>query len=294
MNKNQKSIKAILPPPSFHMVGDGFRVHNFFPSLPVIGVNGMSPFFLLDYGSKWIVPPSDRQRGVGVHPHRGFETVTIAYHGKVAHHDSAGNSGVIGEGDVQWMTAGHGVLHKEYHEKEFSKKGGIFQMVQLWVNLPAKDKMTPAKYQAIENKDMARYLLADGKSVVEIIAGEYKGRRGSAFTFTPVNMFNAKLIKGAKANFSFNRNYNTGMLVIEGEIKINNSKSASEDYFVLFGHDGEDIVIEAVKESVILILSGESINEPIASYGPFVMNTEAEIKMAYEDYNNGKFGYLED
>lgn len=294
MNENQKSIEAILPPPSFHMVGDGFRVHNFFPSLPVIGVNGMSPFFLLDYGSKWIVPPSDRQRGVGVHPHRGFETVTIAYHGKVAHHDSAGNSGVIGEGDVQWMTAGQGVLHKEYHEKEFSKKGGIFQMVQLWVNLPAKDKMTPAKYQAIENKDMARYLLADGKSVVEIIAGEYKGRRGSAFTFTPVNMFNAKLIKGARANFSFNRNYNTGMLVIEGEIKINNSKSASEDYFVLFGHDGEDIVIEAVKESVILILSGEPINEPIASYGPFVMNTEAEIKMAYEDYNNGKFGYLED
>lgn len=294
MNQNQKSIEAILPPPSFHMVGDGFRVHNFFPSLPVIGVNGMSPFFLLDYGSKWIVPPSDRQRGVGVHPHRGFETVTVAYHGKVAHHDSAGNSGVIGEGDVQWMTAGQGVLHKEYHEKEFSKKGGIFQMVQLWVNLPAKDKMTPAKYQAIENKDMARYLLDDGKSVVEIIAGEYKGIKGPAFTFTPVNMFNAKLIKGAKANFSFNRNYNTGMLVIEGEIKINNSKSASEDYFVLFGHEGEDIVIEAVKESVILILSGEPINEPIASYGPFVMNTEAEIKMAYEDYNNGKFGYLED
>lgn len=294
MNKNQKSIEAILPPPAFHMVGDGFRVHNFFPSLPVIGLKGMSPFFLMDYGSKWIVPPSDRQKGVGVHPHRGFETVTIAYRGKVAHHDSAGNSGVIDEGDVQWMTAGGGVLHKEYHEKEFSKKGGIFQMVQLWVNLPAKDKMTPAKYQAIENKDMTRVLLDDGKSIVEIIAGEYKGQKGPAFTFSPVNMFNAKLIRGAKANFSFNKNFNTGMLVIEGEVKINNLKTAAEDHFILFGHDGEDIVIEAAKESVILVLSGEPVNEPIVSHGPFVMNTEAEIKQAYEDYYNGKFGYLED
>ena len=294
MNIKLKSIEAILPPPAFHMVGDGFRVHNFFPSQPEIGMNGMSPFFLMDYGSKWTVPPSDIPKGVGVHPHRGFETVTIAYHGKVAHHDSAGNSGVIGEGDVQWMTAGAGVLHKEYHEKEFSKKGGVFQMVQLWVNLPAKDKMTPAKYQAIENKDMTRFLLNDGKSVVEIIAGEYKGIKGPAFTFSPVNMFNAKLIKGEKADFSFNKNLNTGMLVIKGEVKINDSKTASENYFILFGHDGEDIVIEAIKDSIILILSGEPINEPIASYGPFVMNTETEIKQAYDDYYNGKFGYLED
>ncbi|MFA5818647.1 MAG: pirin family protein [Bacteroidales bacterium] len=294
MSTKFKSIDSILPPSAFHMVGDGFRVHNFFPSQPKIGMEGMSPFFLMDYGSKWIVSPSDRQRGVGVHPHRGFETVTIAYHGKVAHHDSAGNSGVIGEGDVQWMTAGGGVLHKEYHEKEFSKKGGVFQMVQLWVNLPAKLKMTPAKYQAIENKDMARFLLDNGKSVVEIIAGEYKGIKGPAFTFSPVNLFNAKLIQGAKADFNFNKNFNTGMLLIEGEVKINNSKTAAENYFILFGHDGEDIVIEALKDSVILILSGEPINEPIASYGPFVMNTEAEIKQAYDDYYNGKFGYLED
>ncbi|MCX6321846.1 MAG: pirin family protein [Bacteroidia bacterium] len=294
MEKHFKNIEVILPPPAFHMVGDGFRVHNFFPSQPKIGMEGMSPFFLMDYGSKWTVPPSDIPKGVGVHPHRGFETVTIAYHGKVAHHDSAGNSGVIGEGDVQWMTAGAGVLHKEYHEKEFSKKGGVFQMVQLWVNLPAKHKMTPAKYQAIENKDMARFLPDDGKSVVEIIAGEYKGLKGPAFTFSPVNMFNAKLIQGAKADFSFNKNFNTGMLVIEGEVKINNSKTASENYFILFGHDGEDIIIEALKDSVILILSGEPINEPIASYGPFVMNTETEIKQAYDDYYNGKFGYLED
>jgi redox-sensitive bicupin YhaK (pirin superfamily) len=294
MNKQIKSIEAILPPPHFHMVGDGFRVHNFFPSQPKIGMDGMSPFFLMDYGSKWQVPPSETPRGVGVHPHRGFETVTIAYHGKVAHHDSSGNSGVIGEGDVQWMTAGAGVLHKEYHEKEFSRKGGLFQMVQLWVNLPAKYKMTPAKYQAIENKDMTKYMLADRESVIELIAGEYDGVKGPAFTFSPVNLFNAKLIQGVKAGFSFNKNYNTGMLVIEGDININDSKTASENQFVLFDHDGEEIVIEAIEKSIILVLSGEPIREPIASYGPFVMNTEAEIKQAYEDYNKGKFGYLED
>ena len=294
MENHYKNIEAILPPPAFHMVGDGFRVHNFFPSQPKIGLKGMSPFFLMDYGSKWMVPPSDTPKGVGVHPHRGFETVTIAYHGKVAHHDSSGNSGVIGEGDVQWMTAGAGVLHKEYHEKEFSKKGGMFQMVQIWVNLPAKNKMSTAKYQAIENKDMARFLLADNKSYIEIIAGEYNGLKGPAFTFSPVNMFNAKLLKGIKTDFHFNKNFNTGILVIEGEIKINDSKTAPENYFVLFGHDGEDIVIEALKESMILVLSGEPIKEPIASNGPFVMNTEAEIKKAYDDYYNGKFGYLED
>jgi redox-sensitive bicupin YhaK (pirin superfamily) len=294
MEKQYNNIAAILPPPPFHMVGDGFRVHNFFPSLNEIGLTGMSPFFLLDYGSKWLVPPSETPRGVGVHPHRGFETVTIAYHGKVAHNDSAGNSGIIGEGDVQWMTAGAGVLHKEYHEKEFSSKGGIFQVVQLWVNLPAKYKMTPAKYQAIENNDMTKVLLDDGKSSIELIAGEYKGKKGPASVFSPVDLFNAKLIKGAKVIFSFNKNYNTGMLVIDGKIKINDLKTASENYFILFGHDGEDINIEAVEKSTVLILSGEPINEPIASYGPFVMNTESEIKQAFEDFNTGKFGYLED
>ena len=294
METQYKSIDVILPPPHFHMVGDGFRVHNFFPSNPKIGMTGMSPFFLLDYGSKWQVPPSITPRGVGVHPHRGFETVTIAYHGKVAHHDSAGNSGVIDEGDVQWMTAASGVLHKEYHEEEFSRKGGLMQMVQLWVNLPSKYKMTPAKYQSLENKDLMKVVLNDGKSILELIAGEYNGIQGTATTFSPVNLFNAKLIPGAKACFSFNRNFNTGILVIEGEIKINESKTATENHFVLFSHDGEEIVIEAVNKSVVLILSGEPINEPIASYGPFVMNTEAEIRQAYEDFNNGKFGYLED
>lgn len=294
MKNNTKHIEAILPPPPTHMVGDGFKVHNFFPSYPIIGEKGMSPFFLMDYNSKWILTPSERQRGVGVHPHRGFETVTIAYHGKVAHHDSAGNSGVIGEGDVQWMTAGSGILHKEYHEKEFSRKGGVFQMVQLWVNLPKKDKMTQPKYQAIENKMMPRVMLNDSKSFVELVAGEYKGEKGPAFTFTPANMFNAKLRKGAVADFSFNKDYNTGILIIEGSVTVNNSGKAPADHFVLFKHDGDDFTIEALEESIVLVLSGEPINEPIASYGPFVMNTEEEIREAYKDFYDGKFGHLED
>ena len=294
MENKYKSITAIIPPPAFHMVGDGFRVHNFFPSDSRIGMTGMSPFFLMDYGSKWVFPPSETPRGVGVHPHRGFETVTIAFHGRVAHHDSAGNSGVIGEGDVQWMTAGAGVLHKEYHEKEFSKKGGIMQMVQLWVNLPAKYKMTPAKYQSIENPMMGRFYLDEKKSFIEVIAGEYKGTRGPASTFSPVNLFNAKLKQGSVAEFSFGNNNNTGMLVVEGEVKINSTGIAPEDNFILFGHNGEMVLLEALKDSVILVLSGEPINEPIAPYGPFVMNTQSEIKQAYEDFYSGKFGYLED
>jgi hypothetical protein len=294
MKKQIRTIAAIIPPPAVHMVGDGFKVHNFFPSQRIIGEKGMSPWFLLDYNAKWDITPGEKPRGVGVHPHRGIETVTIAYHGKIAHHDSGGNSGIIGEGDVQWMTAGGGVLHKEYHEKEFSRKGGILQMVQLWVNLPKAFKRTPAKYQAIENKDMSRYPLDDGKSFVELITGDYKGISGPASSFSPMNMFNARLIKGSVADFSFDREYNTGILMIEGEIKINNSEIIPENNFALFKHDGEVFIIEAVKDSIVLILSGKPIDEPVSAYGPFVMNTEEEIKEAYQDYFDGKFGYLED
>jgi redox-sensitive bicupin YhaK (pirin superfamily) len=294
MNTKIKSIEAIFPPPAPHMVGDGFRVHNFFPSYNKIGMQGMSPFFLLDYNSKVVINPSETPKGVGVHPHRGFETVTIAYHGKVAHNDSAGNSGVIGEGDVQWMTAGSGILHKEYHEKEFSRKGGLFQMVQLWVNLPSKYKMTTPKYQGIEKKDMGKYIVPDEKGVVEIIAGSYKGIKGPAISFTPASLFNARLRTGATVEFDFKENHNTGLLIIEGEIKINDSKTVSEDNFVLFKHEGELIKIDAIKDSIILILSGEPINESLVSQGPFLMNTEAEIQEAFDDFYSGKFGHLED
>ncbi len=289
---NRKTIEAIIAPPPPHMVGDGFRVHGFFPG-GKIDKKRMSPFFLMDYGAKVDFPPSDKLRGVGVHPHRGFETVTIAYHGRIAHHDSAGNSGVIGEGDVQWMTAASGLLHKEYHEESYSKTGGLFQMVQLWVNLPAKYKMTTPKYQEISNDKMSRYNLEDGKSYIELIAGEYKDLKGPASTFTPVHVYNARLKKGASADFRFPASYNTGMLVLEGTALINGSL-ADTDHFILFKNDGEEISIQANEDTIVLILSGEPINEPIAQYGPFLMNTWEELEQAISDVSAGKFGVLED
>ena len=287
-----KSIQQILPPPAPHMVGDGFRVHNFFPTGYNIGKNRMSPFFMMDYNSKIDFSPRENPRGVGVHPHRGFETVTIAYHGKVAHHDSTGNSGVISEGDVQWMTAASGILHKEYHEEEFSKKGGPFQMIQLWVNLPAKDKMSKPKYQAITNDQLGKYQLDNG-GVVEVIAGEFKGVKGAASTFTPIEMYNAKIKKGAAVTFDLPENFNTGILVVEGAVKVNGEK-APADNFILFKNEGETISIEAEEDSILFVISGEPINEPIAAYGPFLMNTHEELEQALEDFNKGKFGYLED
>lgn len=290
---NKKSIEYIIAPPPPHMVGDGFRVHSFFPGAKLIDKKRMSPFFLMDYGSKIEFAPSDEPRGVGVHPHAGFETVTIAYHGKIAHHDSAGNSGIIGEGDVQWMTAGAGLLHKEYHEKEFSKTGGPFQMVQLWVNLPSQYKKTKPKYQEITNKMMGRHYLADEKSFIEVIAGEFNGTKGPASTFTPMHVYNAKLTKGASAILNFPAHYNTGMLIVEGNAMINN-QAAPKDHFVLFENDGEEITIEATEDTVILVLSGEPIDEPIAAYGPFLMNTWPEVEQAIQDVNAGKFGILEE
>lgn len=289
-----RNIEVVVPPRQAHYVGDGFRVHNFIPSGYRLDMKRMDPFIMMDYNSKFYFPPSDAPKGVGVHPHRGFETVTIAYKGRVAHHDSSGGGGVIGEGDVQWMTAASGVLHKEYHEETFSKEGGEFQMVQLWVNLPAKDKMSKPKYQAIANDKMAIYDLPDNAGKVEIIAGEYKGVKGPAETFSPVFMMNAKLNAGGKADFSFSKINNTTILVIEGSITVNGNEKVATDHLVLFENNGEDFTIEATENAVVLILSGEPINEPIAAHGPFVMNTQQEIVQAFEDFNLGKFGYLED
>lgn len=289
-----KNIELVAAPTTPHFVGDGFRVHNFIPSGYRLDMERMSPFIMLDYNSKYNFPPSEIPKGVGVHPHRGFETVTIAYKGKVAHHDSAGGGGIIGEGDVQWMTAASGVLHKEYHEEQFSKTGGIFQMVQLWVNLPAKDKMSTPKYQGITNDQISKYTLPDHAGIIEVIAGNYKEMKGAASTFTPVHLQNAKLNKGGKAEFSFPANYNTALLVIEGSIKVNNTEVVPTDHFVLFENNGEDFTIEALENAIVLVLSGEPIQEPIFAHGPFVMNTREEIVQAFDDVNLGKFGYLED
>ncbi len=289
-----KNIEIVVAPTTPHYVGDGFRVHNFIPSGYHLDMQRMTPFIMLDYNSKFYFSPTDKPRGVSVHPHRGFETVTIAYKGKVAHHDSIGNSGVIAEGDVQWMTAASGILHKEFHEEGFSKAGGDFQMVQLWVNLPAKDKMSKPKYQGITHAEINKFQLPDSGGSIEVIAGNYKDVKGAASTFTPVHLHNARLNKGAKAEFTFPANYNTALLVIEGNIKINDTETVPANNFALFQNDGEAFGIKAIENSIVLILSGEPIHEPIAAQGPFVMNTRAELSQAIEDFNMGKFGYMEE
>ncbi len=273
------------------MVGDGFRVHNFFPGGYQIS---MDPFFLMDYGSKIEFSARKEPRGVGLHPHRGFETVTIAYHGAVAHQDSAGNKGVIYPGDVQWMTAARGILHKEYHEEAYSLQGGPFQMIQLWVNLPAAYKMSKPKYQAIKRSDMHYFDLPDAGGRIEVIAGNYQNIQGAASTFTKIEVYNARLNKNGKAVFSFPAHYNTAFVVVEGAINVNGTQTAHTDHFVHFKNEGEQIEVEATENSVVLVLSGEPINEPIAAYGPFLMNTQEEIQQAISDYNQGKFGYLDE
>ncbi|WP_435254826.1 pirin family protein [Tenacibaculum sp. A30] len=287
-----RSIERVVKPGAPHFVGDGFRVHNFIPGSS--SMQRMDPFIMLDYNSKYNFPPTDKPKGVGVHPHRGFETVTIAYKGRVEHGDSAGGGGIIGEGDVQWMTAASGVLHKEFHETEWSKTGGEFQMVQLWVNLPAKDKMSPPKYQAIANTEMAKVQLPNNEGEVEVIAGDYEGNKGPASTFSPVNMFNVRLKKGAKTQLTFPTHYTTSILAVEGSVKVNETENVLQDHFALFANDGDTFTLEALEDTVVLVLSGEPLNEPIAAYGPFVMNTQEELVEAFQDFNTGKFGYLED
>jgi len=289
-----RSAEKILPPPPVHFVGDGFRVHNFIPGVHPLSMQRMDPFIMLDYNSRYYFSPTGKPRGVGVHPHRGFETVSIAYRGRIAHHDSFGNSGVIGEGDVQWMTASSGLLHKEYHEKEFARMGGDFHMVQLWVNLPAKFKMSPPKYQPITNDQMGRFILSDDGGTIEIISGEYEGVKGPASTFSPVSLMNARLNAGGRASFVFPASNNTALLVVEGEIQVNGTDGVPADHFVLLGNDGDRFGIAATEKAVVLILSGEPLREPIAAHGPFVMNTRAEIQQAFEDVSSGKFGHLDD
>lgn len=253
----------------------------------------MSPFYLLDYNALTEFPPREEPFGVGAHPHRGFETVTIAYKGKVEHHDSRGGGGIIGEGDVQWMTAGSGLLHKEYHEQDYNRQGGPFQMVQLWVNLPAKDKMTEPKYQAITNAEMGRVQLPLGGQV-EIIAGEFGGVTGPATTFSPVHLFNLKLKKGEAIDLSFPSGYTTALVAIEGSALLNGDSKLPLNNLALFEQDGENLRVAALEDGLFLLMSGEPLNEPIAQYGPFLMNTQAEIAQAIDDYQQGKFGYLAD
>ena len=287
----RKTIEKIFSRPDDPgMVGDGFRVFNYFPNRE-ISQGRVSPFLMLDFNAEVDFSPSDHIRGVGVHPHKGFETVTIVYKGIVAHHDSTGGSGVIHPGDVQWMTAGAGVLHKEYHEENYSKKGGPFEMIQLWVNLPAKFKKTPPKYQAITAGQMTKVVLPEGGGIVNVIAGEFDGHRGTATTFTDINLFDLRLNAGGRFEGKIPGSHHTLALVVKGNVAVN-TRPADEHDLVIFGGEGEDVTVEAKRESVVLLLSGEPINEPIAHYGPFVMNTTAELEEALQEYRTGKFGSL--
>ncbi len=274
-------------------MGDGFRVMGYFSAIPD-AERKLSPFLLLDYGAPHDFPPTDNlRRGVGPHPHRGFETVTIAFQGSVAHHDSTGRGGVIGPGDVQWMTAASGILHREYHEEGFARRGGPMQMAQIWVNLPKKHKMDPPGYQAITSDKMGVVSLPEGAGSVRVIAGEYRGVRGPAKTHTPVSLLDIRLSKNGRADFSVPAVENAALLVMQGEVSINDEAAGAND-FVLFANAGEGISIEARSDAQLLLMSGEPIEEPVVSYGPFVMNTEGEIRQAMVDFQDGKFGRLED
>jgi len=288
-----RNIETVFRGPGFHMVGDGFKVSQYFPA----GKNlfkRFSPFLLLDYNAPQYFSATEHPRGVGAHPHRGFETVTVAYDGKVEHHDNRGNHGVIETGDVQWMTAGAGILHKEYHEKNFSKNGGMLHMVQLWVNLPKKDKLTEPKYQALTKDNMGIYKLDNNEGEIRIIAGEVNGVKGPGSTFSNINMYNVSLENHGRTILNEPSNFNTGLLILNGEIKINEDRVCKEKDFVLFDNVEGSISIEAVSEKALfLVLSGEPLNEPVVSHGPFVMNTKEEIYKAYEDFENGKFGTFE-
>lgn len=289
---NKRAIEKVLTPKDFMWVGNAFYTTSFVGR--EIPRKRMDPFFAIGYNADIEFEAQEVPRGVGAHPHKGFETVTIAYKGKIEHADSRGNHGVIGEGDVQWMSAGAGILHQEYHEESFSKQGGLFQMVQMWVNLPAKDKETTPKYQDLRKEEMTKVALDDSGSHVDVIAGAYKGQQGKGTTFSPMHLYNAYLAKGTEATFKFPSNYNTAILIIEGAVKVNQEHVLAKDSFALFENDREEsFTVEAQQEhTIVLVMSGEPLNEPVAHYGPFVMNTQEQLVQAFQDFQEGKFGSL--
>jgi redox-sensitive bicupin YhaK (pirin superfamily) len=296
-----KTIIRIDNAPPRHWVGDGFHVHSMFSYDR--DAHLYSPFLMLDYGAPYLCEPRDvangaTPRGVGSHPHRGFETVTIAYSGEVAHRDSSGGGGIIGVGDVQWMTAGSGLVHDEFHSPAFSQAGGEMHMVQLWVNLPAKDKMTKPGYQAITNSDIAQAKLDKGS--VRVIAGSLAGHglqtntplKGAASTFTPMNVWDVRIKAGQTMSLPQPEGWTTLVLVQSGTVTVNDSKPAGAAQLVMLSRNGTDVSITASADTQLLLLAGEPINEPVVGYGPFVMNTEQEIRQAFIDFNAGKFGQI--
>ena len=285
-----KKVVEIHQYGSRHWVGDGFPVRNLIPGNTV--GEQLSPFLLLDYAGPETFSPTDTPRGVGEHPHRGFETVTIVYDGVVAHRDSTGSGGVIGPGDVQWMTAASGIVHEEMHEKEWAKKGGAFHAIQLWVNLPRVHKMSNPGYQTLMKADIPVVELAGGAGHLRVIAGEFLGVKGPAKTFTPVHLYDVCVNAGHAAEIAVPAGFNTAVFVLQGEVSINGSGQAQEAELVQLDKAGERLILKAAADTMMLVLSGEPINEPIARYGPFVMNNKAELVQAVNDYQAGKMGHL--
>ena len=285
-----KKVVSIVRKPSAHWVGDGFPVRTVF-SFDTLGYR-ISPFLLLDYAGPAEFAPTDNPRGVDEHPHRGFETVTIVYQGELEHRDSAGNHGKIGPGDVQWMTAASGVVHEEKHSREFTRRGGTLEMVQLWVNLPAEFKMSAPTYQTILDRQIPSVSLPDGAGTMRVIAGEFQGVKGPANTFTPINLWELRLKTYQRAEFMVPRGFTTALFVLRGEVALADSERAAATDLALLTREGEQVHIEARDEATLLVLNGAAIDEPVAAYGPFVMNSKTEITQAIEDYHNGRLGRL--
>ncbi|HEY6620098.1 MAG TPA: pirin family protein [Steroidobacteraceae bacterium] len=285
-----KAVSGVYQGPKAHWVGDGFPVRSLF-SYEQLGRH-ISPFLLLDYAAPTVFAPAARPRGVGEHPHRGFETVTIVYEGEVAHRDSVGNSGVIGPGDVQWMTAAAGILHDEFHSPAFMRRGGALEMAQLWVNLPAKHKMAPPRYQSILSAQIPQLALPDGAGTVRVIAGGYSGQKGPAATFSELNVWDLRLRSGKEIALSLPENHSAAIAVLRGAVTVNGSREAKDADLVLLERAGIEIRVAAGADSTVLVLTGVPIAEPIAGYGPFVMNTRQEIETAMDDFRRGKFGQM--
>jgi redox-sensitive bicupin YhaK (pirin superfamily) len=285
-----RKILGIFNSPKPHWVGDGFPVRSLFSHAS--HGRHVGPFLLLDYAGPTDFAPAEHPRGVGVHPHRGFETVTIVYKGEVEHRDSTGNGGIIGPGDVQWMTAASGILHKEFHSHAFTHKGGTLEMIQLWVNLPAKDKESAPRYQTLLDRDIPVVTLPNGAGTLRVIAGSFNGTAGPARTFTPIDIFDLRLLQGRTASIALPEGHTVGLVVMHGAVRVNDAEIADESQFVLFDRTGGAVTLEAESSASVLVLSGEPIDEPVVMHGPFVMNTADQIRRAMIDFQRGRFGKI--
>lgn len=287
-----KNIIGVYTSPRAHWVGDGFPVRTLF-SYDNLGKH-INPFLLLDHAAPTQFEPTAERRGVGQHPHRGFETVTIVYQGELEHRDSTGSGGKIGPGDVQWMTAASGIIHEEFHSEDFARQGGFMEMVQLWVNLPAKDKMAPAGYQTILKSDIPSIDLKDNAGSLRLIAGRFEGHQGPAKTFTPIDVWDMRLNAGKNLTLDVHDGYNTALVVLRGTVQVNGRERVEAGQLALFDRAGEQLHLHANHDAVVLLLSGEPIDEPIVGHGPFVMNSEQEIHQAFNDFHSGRFGAMDD